>query len=119
VSRRSARLALLTLAAGLGLLLLADGASGAEVKLPPDFPIRKSESSPGQVTFSHARHVAKVDTCSACHMRDLKMKRDASGPMTMAALEKGKLCGACHDGKTTLRGTRVFPLDQCDACHKD
>ena len=98
---------------------LKSGAGPAEVTLPPDFPITRAASSPGQVTFSHAKHVAKGATCSACHMRDVKMTRGASGPMTMAALEKGTLCGACHDGKTTLGGTVVFPLDRCDGCHKD
>lgn len=92
-------------------------ASGA-VKVPPDFPMPKAESSPGQVTFSHATHRAAVGKCSTCHMRDFKMKRGASGPITLDAKQEGRFCGACHDGKTTLNGRVVFPIDDCDKCHK-
>ena len=106
-------------AAAVAFVLLAAGASAAEMTPPKDFTLPKAESSPGGVTFSHARHLAKVGRCSTCHMRDVKMKRGASAPMTMAALEQGKLCGACHDGKTSVGGNVVFGLDQCDACHKD
>ena len=106
-------------AAAVALALVAGSATAAGVTLPKDFTIPKAESSPGGVTFSHARHMARIGRCSACHMRDVKMKRGASGPMTMAALEQGRLCGACHDGKASAGGSVVFSLDQCDACHKD
>lgn len=90
----------------------------AEVRIPPDFQIPKAETSPGDVTFSHAGHRAKVDKCSTCHMRDFKMKRGASGPITLVAKQDGKFCGACHDGKATVGGTVVFGIDECDRCHK-
>ena len=110
-------------AAGVGLALAALAAPGStaavtEVTMPPDFPMPKAETSPGQVTFSHAIHRAKVAKCSTCHMRDFKMKRGASEPVTLVAKQEGKLCGACHDGKTTMGGTVVFPVDECDRCHK-
>ena len=89
-----------------------------QVKIPPDFQIARSETSPGDVTFSHGAHRAKVDKCSRCHMRDFKMKRGASGPITLAAKQEGKFCGACHDGKTTMDGAVVFAIDECDRCHK-
>lgn len=88
------------------------------VKVPPDFPMPKAESSPGQVTFSHATHRAAVAKCSTCHMKDFKMKRGGSGPITLDAKQEGRFCGACHDGKTTLNGRVVFPIDDCDKCHK-
>jgi c(7)-type cytochrome triheme protein len=91
----------------------------AQVKAPPDFPIPKADTSPGPVTFSHQRHLAKVTKCSTCHMKDFKMKRGASGPITLEAKQQGRFCGSCHDGKTTIGGTVVFPIDQCDSCHKD
>jgi c(7)-type cytochrome triheme protein len=110
-------------AAGVGLALTALAGPGStasitELKAPPDFPMPKAETSPGQVTFSHAIHRAKVAKCSTCHMRDFKMKRGASEPVTLVAKQEGKLCGACHDGKTTMAGTVVFPIDECDRCHK-
>jgi c(7)-type cytochrome triheme protein len=110
-------------AVGVGLTLAALAGPGStaavsELKAPPDFPMPKAETSPGQVTFSHAVHRAKVAKCSTCHMRDFKMKRGASEPVTLVAKQEGRLCGACHDGKTTMAGTVVFPVDECDRCHK-
>jgi len=90
----------------------------AQVKAPADFAFKAGEASPGQVTFSHAAHVAKVGKCTLCHMRDFKMKRGASGPITLEAKQEGRFCGACHDGKTTMGGRVVFPIDECDRCHK-
>ncbi len=93
--------------------------SWAQMKAPADFAIPKGENSPGEVTFSHVRHRTKVTKCSACHMRDFKMKLGASGPITLTAKQEGKFCGACHDGKTQMGGVVAFPIDQCDSCHKD
>ncbi len=90
-----------------------------QTKGPADFPIPKGEQSPGQVTFSHARHEAKVAKCSTCHMQYFRMRRGASGPITLAAKQEGKLCGACHDGKTRMGGAVVFAVDQCDSCHRE
>lgn len=98
--------------------LLASSASGADVKAPADFPMSRSDASPGEVLFSHQRHLAKGLKCSSCHMRDFKLKRGASGPVTLEAKQEGKFCGACHDGKTTTGGATVFPIDECDRCHK-
>ncbi len=105
----------LGLATGATLLGAAPGLG--QVVIPPDFPVEKAESSPGQVTFSHAKHRAKVDKCTTCHMKDFKMKRGASGQITLAAKQEGKFCGACHDGKTQMGGVVVFPIDECERCH--
>jgi c(7)-type cytochrome triheme protein len=51
-------------------------------------------------------------------MRDLKMKRGASG-ITLAGKQEGKFCGACHDGKPGPDGRPVFPVDECDRCHRE
>lgn len=99
--------------------VMRNAASGvAELKGPPDFPFAKSDTSPGVVTFSHDRHSGKVDKCSTCHMKDFKMKRGASGPVTLAAKQEGKYCGACHDGRRKIGGVSVFSIDECDRCHK-
>jgi c(7)-type cytochrome triheme protein len=52
-------------------------------------------------------------------MKFFKMKRGQSEKITLAAKQEGKLCGACHDGKTSMGGAVVFAVDQCDSCHKD
>ena len=110
-----ASLVLVTLVAAS---LLAAAPASAQVKAPPDFTLPKTENSPGPVTFSHARHLAKVGKCTPCHMRDIKMKRGGTGAFTMDAMQQGKTCGACHDGKTTVGGAPVFSLDECDRCHR-
>lgn len=102
------------LAAVLSLTIL----DGAQAQAPPDFPMPQGDASPGPVVFSHARHVPRVEKCTRCHMRGFKMQRGASPPVTLAAKEEGKLCGACHDGKTRLGGVTVFAIEQCDRCHK-
>ena len=108
----------MAIATALAIVLLGGASTVAQTKSPPDFSFEKAESSPGSVTFSHDRHRSRVDKCSTCHMKDFKMKRGASGPITLAAKQEGKYCGACHDGKTKIAGTIVFPIDECDKCHK-
>jgi c(7)-type cytochrome triheme protein len=88
-------------------------------KLPEDFAFPKGENSPGQVTFSHETHVARADpktpACLSCHevagfaMRGSGQARQ--GGITMEHMQKGQLCGACHDGK------RATGLDECTFCH--
>ncbi len=105
-------------AALLAALLVAAPAT-AQVRVPPDFAMKPGESSPGPVTFSHARHLARVGKCTTCHMKDFKMKRGASGPITLEAKQEGRFCGACHDGKHEMGGSVVFAIDECDRCHKN
>jgi c(7)-type cytochrome triheme protein len=63
----------------------------------------------GSLAFSHAKHVAK-HPCGSCHPKlysaDAKNKR-----VSMAEMEKGKSCGACHTGK------EAFALTSCGKCH--
>lgn len=66
----------------------------------------------GTVIFSHSDHIDKKEmrkNCRACHdaIFDLKNKKQYS----MVEMEKGKSCGACHNGK------RAFGLTTCSACH--
>jgi c(7)-type cytochrome triheme protein len=42
------------------------------------------------------------------------MKKGKTGPFTMAAMGEGKLCGACHDGKTAFT---VKDQANCSRCH--
>jgi c(7)-type cytochrome triheme protein len=104
------------LAAGTLMAPWAPGRAQAPTSRPADFAFAKGDASPGPVTFSHRGH-GKVEKCTTCHMKDFKMQRGGSGPITLAAKQEGKFCGACHDGKTVIRGTTVFPIDECDRCH--
>jgi c(7)-type cytochrome triheme protein len=67
----------------------------------------------GKVVFSHKSHLGKKTrtasnfSCKTCHESGkLKTRR-----YTMAEMEKGKSCGACHDGKG------AFKLSECVKCH--
>jgi len=59
--------------------------------------------------FSHKPHLAKY-RCESCHPKLYPLKRGK--PVGMAAMEKGKSCGACHNGKS------AFPVTaSCGFCH--
>ncbi len=62
----------------------------------------------GNVIFVHAPHTRRM-ACGSCHPRLFKPGRNR--PVTMAEMEKGKSCGACH------RGERAFALADCSRCH--
>jgi c(7)-type cytochrome triheme protein len=100
-------------------LAWATAAGAQAIEAPADFPMAKGEASPGTVVFSHARHRPRVERCSTCHMKDFKMKRGASGPITLEAKQAGKFCGACHDGTPRPGRATAFPIDECDRCHRD
>jgi len=67
----------------------------------------------GDVTFSHENHVTGMGLkCTQCHDKlytDAKQHKKT----TMKAMQKGKSCGACHNGKTafSVKG-------DCAKCHK-
>jgi c(7)-type cytochrome triheme protein len=85
-------------------------------RLPGPIKMTRTGESPGQVIFTHAVHVhATVSACTACHPREFRILRASARrvPVTHAEMDKGRYCGACHDGK------RVFGLDECAACHQD
>jgi c(7)-type cytochrome triheme protein len=109
----------LMIAFALGLFAFSPGA--AQVKTPADFTFEKGKDSPGSVTFSHEQHKAKVEKCTACHVKVFKMKKGQTGPVTMAKMKAGEQCGACHNGKTEVAGKMVFTTDDkanCEKCHK-
>ena len=95
--------------------------ASAQPKPPADFTFDKGKDSPGPVTFSHNAHKEKVDKCTGCHVKVFKMKKGQTGPITMAKMKQGELCGACHNGKTEIAGRVVFTTDDkgnCERCHR-
>ena len=102
------------LAAALALWGAVGAASPPpEIRLPQDLTYGASPDSPGPVTFSHQTHVSIADNkCLGCHPAPFKMLRPVR-KVTHAEMESGRLCGACHDGKTAS-GVQ----DDCEHCHK-
>jgi c(7)-type cytochrome triheme protein len=69
----------------------------------------------GKVVFNHTEHFKKEgikNNCKACHNAIFNLRAKVRARFTMADMEKGKSCGACHNGK------RAFGLDDCIQCHK-
>lgn len=62
----------------------------------------------GPTVFSHSRHVKKY-SCSTCHTKLYAL--GSNKPVSMAAMEKGKSCGHCHNAK------EAFALSDCGKCH--
>jgi c(7)-type cytochrome triheme protein len=63
--------------------------------------------------FSHAAHVEGMgQKCQECHPK-LYTNAKQHKAVTMKAMQKGKSCGACHDGK------KAFSVkSDCTKCHK-
>lgn len=74
----------------------------------------KVPNNAGAVTFSHDSHVAVVGlTCRACHTK-LFINQAKHVRETMATMQQGRSCGACHDGKTAFG---VTDRTTCASCH--
>ena len=66
----------------------------------------------GKVTFSHDSHAGMGLKCTDCHDALFGAKGQHK-PATMAQMQKGQSCGACHDGK------KAFAVKgNCNSCHK-
>jgi c(7)-type cytochrome triheme protein len=63
----------------------------------------------GPVLFKHTVHLQEKGDCSACH--NTLFKTGKNPRVSMADMEQGKSCGACHNGK------KAFGLDKCASCH--
>ncbi|HEY3308576.1 MAG TPA: cytochrome c3 family protein [Desulfuromonadaceae bacterium] len=66
----------------------------------------------GEVTFRHSTHIAKTNgSCKSCHNGKVITGKEKA--VTMAEMEKGKTCGACHNDKMAFSVTA-----NCERCHK-
>jgi hyperosmotically inducible protein len=70
----------------------------------------------GKVTFDGKAHADAGLKCADCHVKPkLFAMKKGGDKITMAAMNDGKFCGACHDGNKTF-GVKA-PAD-CAKCHK-
>jgi c(7)-type cytochrome triheme protein len=91
------------------LLLLAS--AGFALAVMPGKTITFEGGGAGPVEFSGQIHRG---TCTACHNKDMfpQMKQGAT-PITMEAIDKGQLCGTCHNGE------KAFASEgNCQRCHQ-
>ena len=123
----------LLLALGCLIVLLA-GSATAQIFLPASPPAQASDygkvvldtfssSSPGAVVFDHWLHRSKF-TCRLCHVDiGFAMRAKATG-IRAESNREGFHCGACHDGKKSFEGQKIFAScsstgndSQCARCH--
>ena len=81
-----------------------------------DIVFARKEGSAGGIApavFPHWLHRMQY-RCYACHDEPFKMKA-GSNAITMDAINNGKMCGVCHDGKTAFGPT----VNTCSRCHRD
>jgi len=100
----------------IGLLLTA--LVSAAIAAPGDFALSRKAASAGSeqfpvAAFPHTLHRV-LFKCYVCHDSIFKMKVGADA-MTMDAMDNGKFCGACHDGKTSFDASS---FDNCQRCHQ-
>jgi len=70
----------------------------------------------GKVTFDGKVHADTGLKCADCHSKPKLFEMKKGGDkMTMAAMNEGKFCGTCHDGKKAF--SVKAPAD-CVKCHK-
>jgi c(7)-type cytochrome triheme protein len=68
------------------------------------------------VLYSHDYHVSKAKLkCAECHP-SLYKNRIQHIVVGMAGMQKGKSCGACHNGKKAFD---VADKKQCATCHNN
>jgi c(7)-type cytochrome triheme protein len=67
----------------------------------------------GKIVFSHDVHLEAVGSnCEVCHNEIYHIIKKKNPTYTMEDMQKGKSCGACHNGK------RAFSVDKdCISCH--
>lgn len=80
----------------------------------PDKELSWAGGGQGKVTFEGDDHADENYTCADCHPGIFAMKF-GTAKMTMAAMNRGEYCGACHNG---VRAFGTDDPDRCEECHK-
>lgn len=105
---------MLRVAALLGCgVALASLLVGAALAVDGDVVFKRKDSEGGTpaAVFPHWIHRIRYK-CYACHP-DLFAMKAGSAPVTMEAMQEGKFCGACHNGKIAWG----VAFDTCNRCH--
>ena len=111
---RTVRGSIVVMAVALASAVAAQGLP----RLPGESVLPGGEGSPGKVTFSHRTHVDQhTPRCTRCHpvlFKILGGETRVADASYHAAMDRGRRCGACHDGKTAWPVT----FETCQRCHR-
>src|SRR5512135_2212981 len=100
----------------LSAVFAALALSTGQVMAVPSGKTVELDSPRGKVTFDGKVHADKGLKCADCHSKPKLFEMKKGGDrMTMAAMNQGKFCGACHDGKKAFS---VKVAADCVKCHK-
>ncbi|MFY9326544.1 MAG: cytochrome c3 family protein [Georgfuchsia sp.] len=89
---------------------------GNVLAVPAGKTVEFAGSDKGKVTFDGKIHADKGLKCGGCHTNPklFAMKKGAD-KITMADINAGKFCGACHDGNKAFKAGDEA---NCGKCHK-
>lgn len=89
---------------------------GSVMAVPAGKTVEFAGGDAGKVVFDGKVHADKGLKCAGCHSepKHFEMKKGAA-KITMADINSGKFCGACHDGKTAFKAGDPA---NCAKCHK-
>jgi c(7)-type cytochrome triheme protein len=97
----------------IGILSLIFISLGAAKTGGGDIPFKGG--SAGEVMFRHDSHSMDAGfKCTDCH-DSLYVTKQKDKRVSMAQMQKGKSCGACHNGEKAF-GVNV--KSDCSNCHK-
>jgi c(7)-type cytochrome triheme protein len=85
---------------------------GAEIG---DIAFSRKSDAPGDyppATFPHWVHRMQF-RCHVCH-EDIFQMQAGTNQISMEAIQQGKFCGACHNGKVAF----AVMFDACQRCHR-
>ena len=75
--------------------------------------IYNGDKASDEVIFHGDQHLKRGFKCESCHNKEMfPQKKKGATVITMKAIQQGKLCGKCHNGKS------AFGIDHnCNRCH--
>ena len=95
-------------------VIIAVAFVGGAMAVPSGKTAEFAGGTQGKVVFDGKVHADKGSKCADCHPKLFQMKKEST-KMTMADINGGKFCGACHDGTKAFKASDEA---NCAKCHK-
>ena len=83
--------------------------------VPAGKTVEFAGGSAGKVVFDGKIHADKGAKCADCHQSGLFKMKKGGDTITMADINAGKFCGACHNGTKAFKSSDAA---NCGKCHK-